>query len=157
METRIIDSRNDFAQWAIDRSNAILTDQGSELATAARNGNEAQIAVTAQALGQAIAVYQGTWVRQGTSEVVLVCLLPAMTPAPDGADVSMYALIQECAPEDVRMGMRVQAVWKPDGERQGDHATRLAPRLAEAKSYADAERVPRAILRGRAVRRRRLD
>ncbi|MGO4642502.1 hypothetical protein AB4Z43_29110 [Mesorhizobium sp. 2RAF45] len=54
METRIIDSRNDFAQWAIDRSNAILTDQGSELATAARNGNEAQIAVTAQALGQAI-------------------------------------------------------------------------------------------------------
>ncbi|RWE31181.1 hypothetical protein [Mesorhizobium sp.] len=54
METRIIDSRNDFAQWAIDRSNAILTDQGSELATAARKGNEAEIAETAQALGQAI-------------------------------------------------------------------------------------------------------
>lgn len=54
METRIIDSRNDFAQWAIDRSNAILTDQGSELATAARNGNEAQIGETARALGQAI-------------------------------------------------------------------------------------------------------
>ncbi|AZO75563.1 MULTISPECIES: hypothetical protein [unclassified Mesorhizobium] len=54
METRIIDGRDDFAQWAIDRSNAILTDQGSELATAARNGNEAQIAETAQALGQAI-------------------------------------------------------------------------------------------------------
>lgn len=54
METRIIDSRNDFAQWAIDRSNAILTDQGSELATAARNGNEAQIDETARALGQAI-------------------------------------------------------------------------------------------------------
>lgn len=48
METRIIDSRNDFAQWAIDRSNAILTDQGSELATAARKGNEAEIAETAQ-------------------------------------------------------------------------------------------------------------
>lgn len=43
METRIIDSRDDLAQWAIDRSNAILTDQGSELATAARNGNEAQM------------------------------------------------------------------------------------------------------------------
>ncbi|KQU81791.1 hypothetical protein ASD12_32455 [Mesorhizobium sp. Root102] len=54
METRIIDSRDDFAQWAIDRSNAILTDQGSELATAARKGNEAQIAEAAQALGQAI-------------------------------------------------------------------------------------------------------
>ncbi|ESZ32911.1 MULTISPECIES: hypothetical protein [Mesorhizobium] len=54
METRIIDSRDDFAQWAIDRANAILTDQGSELATVARNGNEAQIGATAQALGQAI-------------------------------------------------------------------------------------------------------
>ncbi|RUW30142.1 MAG: hypothetical protein EOS31_13800 [Mesorhizobium sp.] len=54
METRIIDSRDDFAQWAIDRANAILTDEGSELATAARTGNEAQIGETAQALGQAI-------------------------------------------------------------------------------------------------------
>ncbi|RWL77949.1 MAG: hypothetical protein EOR69_28385 [Mesorhizobium sp.] len=54
METRIMDSRNDFAQWAIDRADAILTDQGSELATVARNGNEAQISETAQALGQAI-------------------------------------------------------------------------------------------------------
>ncbi|RWC37514.1 MAG: hypothetical protein EOS28_32515 [Mesorhizobium sp.] len=54
MDTRIIDSRDDFAQWAIDRANAILTDQGSNLATAARNGSEAQIGETAQALGQAI-------------------------------------------------------------------------------------------------------
>ncbi|WP_287306783.1 hypothetical protein [Mesorhizobium sp.] len=54
LDTRIIDSRDDFAQWAIDRANAILTDQGSELATAARNGSEAQIGETAQALGQAI-------------------------------------------------------------------------------------------------------
>ena len=30
-----------------------------------------------EALGQAIAVYQGTWVRQGTNELSLVCLLPA--------------------------------------------------------------------------------
>lgn len=37
METRIIDSREDFAHWAIERANAILTDQGSELATAVRN------------------------------------------------------------------------------------------------------------------------
>jgi len=39
----------------------------------------------------------------------------------DGADVSLYSLIQECAAGDVRMGTRVEAVWKPDGERQGDH------------------------------------
>ncbi|RWA98670.1 MAG: hypothetical protein EOS07_32495 [Mesorhizobium sp.] len=54
METRIIDSREDFAQWAIERANAILTDQGSELATAVRNRNDAEIGETAQALGQAI-------------------------------------------------------------------------------------------------------
>jgi uncharacterized OB-fold protein len=45
----------------------------------------------------------------------------AASVALDGADISIYALIQECKPADVRMGMRVEAVWKPDGERQGDH------------------------------------
>jgi len=45
----------------------------------------------------------------------------AASVALDGAAVSMFALIQECKPEEVRMGMRVEAVWKPDGERQGDH------------------------------------
>lgn len=39
----------------------------------------------------------------------------------DGADVSMYSLVQECKAADAHMGMRVEAVWKPDGERQGDH------------------------------------
>ena len=45
----------------------------------------------------------------------------AASVALDGADISTFALIQECAPADVRMGMRVEAVWKPDGERRGDH------------------------------------
>jgi uncharacterized OB-fold protein len=45
----------------------------------------------------------------------------AASVALDGADISIFALIQECPPAEVRMGMRVQAVWKPDGERQGDH------------------------------------
>jgi len=45
----------------------------------------------------------------------------AASVALDGADISIFALIQECAPEHVHMGMRVEAVWKPDGERQGDH------------------------------------
>jgi uncharacterized OB-fold protein len=39
----------------------------------------------------------------------------------DGAAISIYGLIQECKAADARMGMRVEAVWKPDGERQGDH------------------------------------
>ena len=45
----------------------------------------------------------------------------AASVALDGASISMFALIQECKPEDVRMGMRVEAVWKPDGEREGSH------------------------------------
>jgi hypothetical protein len=45
----------------------------------------------------------------------------AASVALDGADISMYALVQECRPDEVRMGMRVEAVWKPDGERQGSH------------------------------------
>jgi uncharacterized OB-fold protein len=45
----------------------------------------------------------------------------AASLALDGADISIFALIQECTPQEVRMGMRVEAVWKPDGERHGDH------------------------------------
>lgn len=45
----------------------------------------------------------------------------AASVALDGADVSIFALIQECPPGEARMGMRVEAVWKPDGERTGDH------------------------------------
>lgn len=31
----------------------------------------------------------------------------------DGADLPVFALIQECEVEDVRIGMRVEAVWAP--------------------------------------------
>ena len=31
----------------------------------------------------------------------------------DGADIPFFALIQECDAENVRMGMRVEAVWAP--------------------------------------------
>ncbi|HLM76690.1 MAG TPA: IMP dehydrogenase, partial [Polyangiaceae bacterium] len=34
-----------------------------------------------EGLGQAIAVYQGTWIRQGSSEIVLVSLLPSIMSA----------------------------------------------------------------------------
>jgi uncharacterized OB-fold protein len=43
----------------------------------------------------------------------------AASVALDGADISIFAAVQECAVADVRMGMRVEAVWKPDGERTG--------------------------------------
>lgn len=35
----------------------------------------------------------------------------------DGADIPFFALIQECPFDQVRMGMRVRAVWVPEGER----------------------------------------
>ena len=53
-ETLIINSREDFAQWAMDRANCIIVEQGSSLATAARTGDESQIADAANALGQTI-------------------------------------------------------------------------------------------------------
>ena len=34
----------------------------------------------------------------------------------DGADIAFLHLILDCAAEDVRMGMRVEAVWKPRDE-----------------------------------------
>jgi len=54
METITISNRADFAQWAIERSRAIVADQGGNLALAARDMNEVQIAETGNALGQAI-------------------------------------------------------------------------------------------------------
>lgn len=47
----------------------------------------------------------------------------------DGADISIFTLIQECEAKDVRMGLRVAAVWKPDGEREGswDDITHFRP------------------------------
>jgi hypothetical protein len=35
----------------------------------------------------------------------------------DGADIAFMALVQECVAGDVRMGMRVEAVWKDPAER----------------------------------------
>jgi uncharacterized OB-fold protein len=34
----------------------------------------------------------------------------------DGADIAFQGLIQECPVEEIRAGMRVQAVWKPESE-----------------------------------------
>lgn len=54
IETMSIENRSDFAQWAIERSRAIVADQGGNLALAARDMSEEKIAETANALGQAI-------------------------------------------------------------------------------------------------------
>lgn len=54
MVTMTVNSRNDFAQWAIARARSILEDQGADLATAVRNEDERRIGETENALGQAI-------------------------------------------------------------------------------------------------------
>lgn len=54
MDTVIIDNRTDFAQWAIARAGEIVAERGGDLALAARDRGEDEIAVAAQALGQAI-------------------------------------------------------------------------------------------------------
>ena len=54
IETMSIENRSDFVQWAIERSRAIVADQGGNLALAARDMSDDKIAETANALGQAI-------------------------------------------------------------------------------------------------------
>jgi hypothetical protein len=54
IETMSVENRSDFAQWAIERSRAIVADQGGNLALAARDMSDDKIADSANALGQAI-------------------------------------------------------------------------------------------------------
>ena len=54
MDTLIINNREEFSQWAIERANAIIVEQGSALATAARSGDEETLSSAANALGQTI-------------------------------------------------------------------------------------------------------
>tara|TARA_Y100000815_G_C13264605_1_gene470621 strand:- start:12 stop:314 length:303 start_codon:yes stop_codon:yes gene_type:complete len=54
MDTMVINNRDEFAKWAIERANAIIVEQGSALATAALSGNEVQLSAAANTLGQTI-------------------------------------------------------------------------------------------------------
>ena len=54
MDTMVINNREEFAQWAIERANTIIVEQGSALATAARSGDEALLSSAANTLGQTI-------------------------------------------------------------------------------------------------------
>jgi len=55
MDTITIDNRNDFALWAIERAKAIVGEQGTALALAAKDGDEEALRQTGNALGSAIA------------------------------------------------------------------------------------------------------
>lgn len=54
METTEIGSRSDFALWAIQRAQEIVTTEGAAFAIAARDMNDDALAATAAALGTAI-------------------------------------------------------------------------------------------------------
>lgn len=49
-----IDNRGDFGQWAIEVAKLIVSEQGFELARAARDGSEEDVRAAGNALGQAI-------------------------------------------------------------------------------------------------------
>ncbi|WP_117190205.1 hypothetical protein [Rhizobium terrae] len=70
-DTIKIDNRGDFGLWAIEIAKQIVSDQGFELAKAARDGTEDDLRAAGNALGQAITkalmeVYDG--LLEGISE-----------------------------------------------------------------------------------------
>ncbi|WP_437290318.1 IMP dehydrogenase [Sorangium sp. So ce406] len=97
-----------------------------------------------EALGQALAVYQGTWVRQGTNEIVLVCLLPAMTPALDAPSASLGPL-DRGALRDLRL-MQGSPESPPPGDQRVaiDRLLMVPIRSALDKAPRPAAQAPRA-------------
>jgi hypothetical protein len=72
-----------------------------------------------EAFGQAIAVYQGTWVRQGATEAVLVSLLPSLSSAgpasiTDGAPLSA---LDRSVLRDLRLLQAVPEAPPPSDQR----------------------------------------
>jgi len=55
MDSIEITTRSDFALWAIQRAQEIVMQEGSALALAARDMDEAALSTTGTALGKAIA------------------------------------------------------------------------------------------------------
>ncbi len=52
----------------------------------------------------------------------------------DGADTNIYHFLEATRHEDIRVGMRVEAVFKPDGERDGSMADIIHFRALEEPS-----------------------
>jgi len=66
---------------------------------------------------------QGTITTFCTTQIPSPGLVPPYVTAwirLDGADITSMFLIQECDPSEVRLGMRVEAVWVDEGERKAD-------------------------------------
>ncbi len=96
-------------------------------------------------------MYQGTWVRQGTNELVLVCLLPAMTPAPDGLGASLGPL-DRGALRDLRLMQGTPESPPPADQRVAIDRLLMVP----IRSALDKAPRPAAQARARA-RKKRVD
>jgi hypothetical protein len=68
-----------------------------------------------EALGQAVAVYQGTWIRQSATEMWLVSLLPPLGPAP-GADLDLGSL-DRAVLRDLRLMQSTPEAPPPNEQR----------------------------------------
>lgn len=68
-----------------------------------------------ETFGAAVAVYQGTWVRQGGTELVLVSLLPSLGPLP-GADLDL-ATVDRAVLRDLRL-MQASPAEPPPAEQR---------------------------------------
>ncbi|APR79888.1 Hypothetical protein A7982_05235 [Minicystis rosea] len=68
-----------------------------------------------ETFGHAVAVYQGTWVRQGGTELVLVSLLPQLGPPP-GADLDL-SQVDRAVLRDLRL-MQASPEQPPPAEQR---------------------------------------
>ena len=94
-----------------------------------------------EAFGQAIAVYQGTWIRQSSTELTLVSLLPALGPSP-GADLDLGTLD--------RSVLRDLRLMQASPESPPPHEQRVAiDRLFMLPVRSALDHAPRASLKSR--------
>lgn len=98
-----------------------------------------------EAFGHAVAVYQGTWIRQGGHDVCMVCLLPSLGPTA-GPDLDLQTL-DRATLRDLRL-MRATPEEPPPAEQRVaierlfmlplrsalDRAPHLAPRSNRARA-----------------------
>ncbi|AKT39793.1 IMP dehydrogenase [Chondromyces crocatus] len=95
-------------------------------------------------IGQAVALYQGTWIRQGTNEIVLVCLMPGLTPSPEGEGVSLASLDRR-ALRDLRLMQGPPEDPPPTEQRVAvDRLVMLPIRSALDKAPRPTAQPPRA-------------
>jgi len=103
-----------------DARGAALTLDGRHLCAGERSVDlnaplEWKPIVFQEAFGQAVAVYQGTWIRQGGTEMTLVSLLPALGPVP-GSDLDA-ATLDRGVLRDLRLMQASPEVPPPSEQR----------------------------------------